>query len=202
MCLFIETIRIEDGQVYNLDYHTQRLNCTRAAFWKGVAPIDLNDVISFQNQSGIQKCRIVYGKEIEEITYTPYQIRNVQSLRLMTSDNIDYTYKSTDREALNSLFAQRGPADDILIIKNGCLTDTSIANIALYDGNQWLTPATPLLRGVKRAELLDKGIIAEREILVSELKKYSRMMLFNAMIEWGRMELKITGFEPSQCDGK
>ncbi len=29
---FIETIRIEDGQIYNLDYHTERFNETRAAF--------------------------------------------------------------------------------------------------------------------------------------------------------------------------
>ena len=26
---FIETIRIEDGQIYNLDYHTERFNETR-----------------------------------------------------------------------------------------------------------------------------------------------------------------------------
>lgn len=31
---FIETIRIEDGQIYNLDYHTERFNRTRAVFWK------------------------------------------------------------------------------------------------------------------------------------------------------------------------
>ena len=31
MCQFIETIRIEDGQVYNLSYHTARMNRTRAA---------------------------------------------------------------------------------------------------------------------------------------------------------------------------
>ena len=30
MCQFIETIRIEDGQVYNLSYHTARMNRTRA----------------------------------------------------------------------------------------------------------------------------------------------------------------------------
>ena len=39
MCQFIETIRIEDGQVYNLSYHTARMNRTRAAFWKEAAPI-------------------------------------------------------------------------------------------------------------------------------------------------------------------
>ena len=39
---FIETIRIEDGQIYNLDYHTERFNETRAAFWKDSTPLDLS----------------------------------------------------------------------------------------------------------------------------------------------------------------
>ena len=151
MCLFIETIRVEDGQVYNLPYHVERLYCTRAAFWKDISPIDLTGIISSQSLSGIWKCRIAYGKAIEEITYVPYQRRKVSSLRLVTSDTIDYTYKSTNREELNSLYAQRETADDILVVRNGYLTDTSISNIALYDGITWFTPSWPLLMGIKRA---------------------------------------------------
>ena len=59
MCLFIETIRVEDGQVYNLPYHVERLNRTRAAFWKDISPIDLTGIISSQSLSGISKCRNV-----------------------------------------------------------------------------------------------------------------------------------------------
>ena len=108
MCQFIETIRIEDGQVYNLSYHTARMNRTRAAFWKEAAPIDLSGFISPPSLSGIWKCRIVYDKEIEEVGYTPYQMRMVSSLRPVASDTIDYSYKSTNREELNDLFARRG----------------------------------------------------------------------------------------------
>lgn len=43
---FIETIRIEDGQIYNLDYHTERFNRTRAVFWKDSVPLDLREYIS------------------------------------------------------------------------------------------------------------------------------------------------------------
>ena len=73
MCPFIETIRIEDGKIYNINYHTERCNRTRAAFWQDVADIDLGEFISPQSLEGIWKCRIVYGKAIEEITYVPYQ---------------------------------------------------------------------------------------------------------------------------------
>ncbi len=191
MCLFIETIRIEDGKVYNLDYHIERFNRTRAAFWKGCIPIDLRALVSPQSLAGIYKCRVVYGREIEEITYVPYQMRDVSSLRLVVADTVDYTYKSTNREKLNALYAQRKMADDILIVKEGCLTDTSIANIALYDGHTWFTPARPLLRGTKRAELLDRKLIVEKDIPQISLKDYSHIMLFNAMIDWERVTLPI-----------
>jgi molecular chaperone DnaJ len=65
---FIETIRIEDGQIYNLDYHTERFNKTRAAFWKDSTPLDLREFISPPTLNGIHKCRIVYGKEVEEVS--------------------------------------------------------------------------------------------------------------------------------------
>ena len=42
---FIETIRIEDGQIYNLDYHTERFNRTRAVFWKDTVPLELREYI-------------------------------------------------------------------------------------------------------------------------------------------------------------
>ena len=180
---FIETIRIEDGQIYNLDYHTERFNETRAAFWKDSTPLDLREFISPPTLNGIHKCRIVYGKEVEEVTYAPYQMRQVSSLHLVVSDTIDYTYKSAHREELNALYAQKGMADDILIVRNGYLTDTSIANVALYDGDTWFTPAHPLLRGTKRSEFLDRQLIVEKDIPQICLKDYSHIMLFNAMID-------------------
>ena len=110
------------------------------------------------------------------------------TLQLVYSDDIDYTYKSTDREALNRLFACRGERDDILIVRRGLLTDTSIANIALFDGKDWFTPKLPLLRGTCRTALIDNGIIKEKDIRPEELSSYSFVRLFNAMIKWGALE--------------
>ena len=121
----------------------------------------------------------------------PYQMRMVASLRLVTSDKIDYSYKRTNREELNELFGRKGNADDILIVKDGYLTDTSIANIALYDGNSWYTPAHPLLRGTKRAELLDNQLIVEKDISWLQLDDYTHIMLFNAMIDWERIIISV-----------
>ena len=67
----------------------------------------------------------------------------------------------------------------------------NFANIALYDGNSWYTPAHPLLRGTKRAELLDNQLIVEKDISWLQLDDYTHIMLFNAMIDWKHIILPI-----------
>ena len=156
-----------------------------------------NKPIRIITGAGIVKARVVYGeKGIEDLSYSPYAVRHVHSLALMQADTIDYTYKSAGREPLNCLFSLRGACDDILIVKQGLLTDTSIANIALSDGTHWYTPAHPLLKGTKRAELLDKGILTEKDIRMEELSAYSTVRLFNAMIDWGEAELPADCLHP------
>lgn len=190
MCQFIETIRIDRGEACNLLYHDKRLNATRAHFWPGSDCIHLAEHLKLSSDMDGMKCRILYdGEGIKEISYAEYTMRPVHSLRLVCSDGIDYTYKSTDREELNHLFARRGEQDDVLIVKQGLLTDTSIANIALFDGTDWYTPQSPLLKGTRREVLIDKGVIKEREIAMRELSSFSFVRLFNAMIEWGALEL-------------
>ena len=191
MCLFIESIRIENGVIYNLPYHNERLNRTRNVFWKDCTPINLIDYIRMPHKKGIVKCRIVYEKEIKEIVYTPYSMREIDTLRIVHSDGINYTYKSTDREELNRLYVGRGDADDVLIVRNELITDTSIANVAFYDGCEWYTPQTPLLKGTQRAFLLDRQIIKEKEITLKQLFTYSRVTLFNAMIEFWQIEFPV-----------
>lgn len=187
MCRFIESIRIEDGRICRLRQHMERCNRTRAAFWKEEPPVDLKQVVAVPSEKGIFKCRIVYGREIEEVTYTPYQMRQVNTLRLVVDDAVDYTYKSTDREGLNRLYARRDGADDVLIVKDGRLTDTSIGNVAFFDGQKWYTPLHPLLKGTMRAFLIERQVIEEKDILVADLGRYSKIMIFNAMIDWGSL---------------
>lgn len=192
MCRFIETIRLDNGEIRNLSYHERRLNNTRMHFWHQSTPLQLSGYITPSRKTGRIKARIVYGKTgIEEVSYSLYHMREVQSLAIIRSDEIDYTYKNTNRESLNRLFAQRGKCDDILIVKQGLLTDTSIANIALYDGSNWYTPKHPLLKGTKRAQLLAQGIVQEKELGPEDLSSFSIIRLFNAMIDWGEQELPV-----------
>ena len=67
----------------------------------------------------------------------------------------------------------------------------SYTNIALYDGEQWFTPPTPLLCGTMRQRLLDCGLLQKREIMVSDIPNYQYISLFNAMIPLGEVILPI-----------
>ena len=110
-------------------------------------------------------------------------------MKLVEDNEIDYSFKSTDRACLNSLAAQKGDCDEVLIVKNGLLTDTSFTNVAVFDGERWLTPKHPLLLGTKRASLLERQVIKEADISVETLMNAQKVSLINAMIDLGEIEI-------------
>lgn len=189
---FIETLRIVNGEVMNITYHQTRMNRTFAHFWPSAYSENLITALrDVPQEKGIFKARVVYDEiGILQVEYAPYVVRHIQSLKLVYSDTIDYTYKSTDRSCLSELVAQKGDADEIIIVKNGLLTDTSYSNIALYDGKSWYTPGIPLLKGTMRQKLLDERKIQEADIRPEDLKKYHKVALINAMMPLGVCEVE------------
>ena len=198
---FVETIKIKNGKALALPYHQARMERTIRRFFPSFpsftsfpsiasADINLSSLISPKEEMDFYKARVVYGAQgVEAIEYAPYKMKEIHSLKVVEDDSIDYTYKSTDRSALNALAAQKGDCDEIIIIKNGLITDTSFTNLALFDGNRWLTPKHPLLLGTKRAQLLEAGIIEEAELTLEDLRKAEKVSLFNAMIDFGEREI-------------
>jgi 4-amino-4-deoxychorismate lyase len=184
--LCFETICLRAGRLLNLPYHQDRLHRTRAALWGRSDPWSLADLLPVPAGlgEGTFKCRLTYGRQVEQLDWEPYTPRPIRSLRLVHDDTLDYTYKYQDRHRLQVLLEQRGTCDDVLIVRRGLLTDTSYCNLALFDGQQWLTPAAPLLEGTQRAALLDQGLIREATIRAGDLGRYSKIKLFNAMLPW------------------
>ncbi|WP_281950334.1 aminotransferase class IV family protein [Nitrosophilus kaiyonis] len=177
---FFETIKIENGKIFHIDYHNKRLNKTIYENFHIKSNFNLQDYIN-PHESGFFRCKVIYDKDILDIRYFPYQQREIKSFKLIES-NIDYDYKYLDRKKIDELFEKRDKADEIIIVKNGLITDTSIANIALFDGKKWLTPKKPLLYGTTRERLLKEKKIFEKDIKIEEIKKYKKIALMNAMI--------------------
>jgi len=137
-----------------------------------------------KNKNGLFKFRLEYGLDEFLWEFVPYSLPNIKTLKLIYSDDIDYSLKYSDRSKLNFLRGQRGDADDILIVKNNEITDTSFANILFYDGNQWLTPKNPLLHGTQREFLLERSHISEAIIRVNDLLRFQKSRIVNAMIRF------------------
>ena len=192
MYRFIETLKIENGIIKNCEYHNRRLNATRKVFYDSNNNINISDYIELSSchVGGIFKCRLVYSKDIEAITIDEYSKKNINSLKVISAD-MDYSYKYENRALLDQLFAQRGECDEILIVKNNYLTDTSFSNIVLFDGSKWVTPSTPLLKGSKRQFLLDSGIISKEAIALENLKNFKKIGLVNSLVELGDIEIPI-----------
>ena len=180
MPLLLETIKIEDGNIHNLPYHQARCNKSREALFGLHDSLDLASVIEAPLK-GVYRCRILYNKTIHSIEYLPYIPKEIHTLKIVSS-TIKYDHKYAHREALDALLHGQEGIDEIIIEKEGYLTDTTIANIAFYDGTQWFTPTKPLLEGTMRAKLLDEGFLLKKEIKKEDIVHYTQVALMNAMI--------------------
>jgi 4-amino-4-deoxychorismate lyase len=183
MSLLFETIRISDGKAWHLYWHEMRMNRARQEFWSIRKPINPEEIITIpaEFRTGLVRCNVHYGPEIESVTFKSYVKKPIRSLRLVKSETIDYHVKFFDRLILESLLTLRGDCDDIIIIKNGLVTDTSMSNLIFFDGIDWMTPATPLLAGTCRERLVSEGKITEAIIRSDDLHCYTGVKLINSM---------------------
>ena len=173
---YVETSKIEDGNVMNWDYHFERA--------KRTAGIELSlPIVPDGMKQGVIKCRMVYDKEVELIEFLPYALPTIQSLKMVYTTHYFYDKKYTDRSRITSLYAQRDVCDDILIIVDDIVTDTSFCNVVFQNEEGLFTPEHPLLKGTKRALLLDEKRITTRRISVNDLQNYHMAYLINAMID-------------------
>ena len=184
--LLLETIRCYDGQADNLHYHQKRMDESLHSLGF-TNKYDLDQLITPPNND-LYRCRIVYNDKEIDLQYLHYTQRRISSLQLIQADKISYPLKYADRALLDTLFSQRDNADDVLIVKDGLITDTTIANIAFFNGQVWLTPKDPLLHGTTRARLLDEKLIIEADIRASDLDQYTEFALMNAMIGFSKIK--------------
>ena len=175
---YFETIRCEDFEIFNLEYHNKRVANTIGL------NINLQEYI-YPPSEELLRCKIIYNDyEVLNVEYFPYKKREINSFKLVFDDNIDYSKKYLNRESLDKLFTQKDDCDEIIIIKNKIVTDTSIANIAIFHNGVWITSKNCLLEGTRRTWLPEHKILVEKDITLNMLKKASKIALMNAMIDF------------------
>ncbi len=193
MCLLFETINVLNGTIQNIEFHNKRLNRSRAMLFNRFDFIELQDfvVVPQEYWGGIIKCRVTYAADIDTIEYAMYEKRNILTLKSINCDSINYSYKYCDRSGIDRLFQLRGKHDDVVIVKNKRITDSSFCNLVFDDGKKLITPAMPLLTGTKRQKLLAAGIIEQDEIGLQDLKLFKTVHLINAMLDLNECKVDI-----------
>lgn len=183
MFRFIESIKILNGRCYNLKHHQIRMLKTQQQFY-GMQ--NLTDIRKFlfipQNlKTGLVKCRIEYDNEIRKIEFSPYAIRKIHSAKIVDCESLNYPFKFVERPELDAIFSQKGQCDEIIIIKDGLITDAYYYNLVFEQNGKYYTPAIPMLEGTRRQLLLDKGTIIRTEITPGDIQKYQNIHFINAL---------------------
>lgn len=191
MIQFIETLRLENSRISNRLLHRQRLFETVKFHYgqkaAGIAGVQFDELLSSitdsaGQSSAVQKLRVIYADTILHYELQNYILRTIKSLKIVVCDSIEYSYKYHNRDAINKLLEQKGYCDDILICRNGYITDTSFSNVVFENKEGLFTPETFLLNGTMRQRLLKEGTVKEADISIDKLGNYDNVILINSML--------------------
>lgn len=188
MSRFIESIKVEDRKIFLAELHQERMNGTFSHFGKE-CKIDIYSLfVNLEhNEDGLYKFRIEYDLESNFKTQIiPYAISELDDFELVIDNEIDYGFKSADRTQLQKL-KDKSHADEVIIVKNDQITDTSYSNLLFLKDKTWFTPNGYLLNGVMRQNLLQSKEIKEAEITLDNIKEFTHFQLINVLNDFDNM---------------
>jgi 4-amino-4-deoxychorismate lyase len=194
MSLLLESVKLLNGEYQNLFYHEQRMNHSLKLLFGEDQWFNLEDFMSHLKKpgSGLFKCRIVYDDQSKDVQFVPYEPKVIQRLQIVEDNDIIYEHKYVDRKRIDQLFMQKNICDDILIVKEGRVTDSSYSNIVFRRKNSWYTPWSALLKGTMRQNLLEWNDITEEDIFVDDIKDFDSFKLINAMLGFAGPEIDVS----------
>ena len=109
------------------------------------------------------------------------------------SDFLRY-HKTTRRGPYEAAAARHPEADDVVLVNDlGEAVETTVANLAVRLGEEWLTPPLEAgcLPGVYRGDLLDRGLLIEQPVPIDALLAADEIAVLNSV--QGRRPAKLLG---------
>lgn len=194
MFQLFESIRIFDGVPGLIEFHQRRMDYSYRLLYDKPNPFFLSDIIIKENTrlKKLVKLKVSYSEENYTCDFFLYNRRIINSIKCVDVGKYNYNLKYTDRSFINGLRDKNNCYDDILMIKNDFVTDTSYCNIIFYDGDNWYVPLEPLFKGVQREFLIHKKLIKELRIRLKDISKFESFKLVNSMITFSDSEVRST----------
>lgn len=184
-----ESMLVEDGKIFLLDKHLERLrnsaayfgfNFKEEALYKSLPHIPVKKA----------KLKLTLRKD-GNFTTQVSSVSDLSQPRLITlaSTPVD----SSDRFLFHKTTNRNYPDDVIFFNERNEITESGIANVVVRLGDQLFTPPVRcgLLPGTFRGHLLEQGLISERVITVEEFKTVKEIYLINSVRKWMKAELIV-----------
>lgn len=175
-----ETMAVVDGKFRNIAFHQARVERTFQDYFKQNCTLFLNQMtIPKDYTSGFYRCRIDYNEKEFELNFYTYTPPNIHYFQCVYTENLDYSFKYTDRKRLETL--KNLQSDEVIIINNGFVSDCTIGNLLFLKNEKWYSPNHYLLKGTQLSSLLAEGTIELVDIRAEQLFDYEKIMLINAL---------------------
>lgn len=191
MSQFIESIRLENGVVHNLNYHQERVNKTFLRIFKMPANFSLEKIISENKfpQQGLFKIRIVYDSHRQSIEFATYTRPKFHTYKLVEIEkNFTYSFKSTDRKLFDTISQETDKNTLPILIQNKNVSDSVFSNLIFEKNGKLYSPNTPLLFGTMLSQSLLQHEITMITIKEDEIKNFDYIYPINAMNPLGAIE--------------
>ncbi len=192
----IETMLIEDGEIFLLENHINRLKKSAEYFLFYLDETKLRELL-YTITIGLNietkfKLRLLLTKwgelkySLEQIVDSKNSGRIIISDKKMDSENPFNYFKTTNREIFNQEFAKWSSAgyDDVIFQnERGEVTEGAITNIMIKkDGKFYTPPVTAgLLNGCYRGQLILEKKVIEKSFGIDELLSADEVVIFNSI---------------------
>lgn len=191
----LETLLWADGEYFLLDYHLDRLGDSADyfdfAFDRGAVA---GTLAALGARLGSERCRIRLLAARDGVCRAahcalPASVSTAPKRVALAPAPVDcgdpFLYHKTTRRAVyEQALAGAGACDDVLLWNaEGCVTETSTANVVVTLAGERFTPpiSSGLLAGTFRRWLIESGELREREIRLDELGSADAITLINSV---------------------
>lgn len=207
----LETVRLEHGGYLRLPLHLSRME-ESARYFDRLFPEDALrsalDATARGHREGAWKVRLLLSEEgeveieAEEILDEPLSTAEAPPRPValasvpVHSENRWLFHKTTHRSVYEERRRNHPGAFDVLLRnEKGQVTEFTTGNVVLEIGGRRVTPPRRcgLLAGCFRRELLERDLVVEEVVSLSELRDAERMWLVNSVRGWIPVELSRSG---------
>lgn len=197
----LETMRWEDGDVFLLERHLNRLAGSAEYFGFKMDAGVIRDHLCNLRFNEPTRLRLLLSRDgqfkVEAASCRRAQRQDAVSTLVLAktpvdSGNVFLYHKTTNRTVYEKAKADFPDADDVLLFnERGEVTESTIANVVIELDGLKVTPPVScgLLSGTFRDELLETGEIEEGIVTLADLKRASAIWLVNSVRKWRKVSL-------------